>query len=240
MSSVSLSYGRLVFMGRACDGSVRAMEKDLESAQKWSQDLKDCLSTIESCVNEKYETSLKIPLKVAQYLTNVDPVPCIEPGFSNLKALVEDTFLLEQQIKLVLSSSLPVKIMELRDLESRAMESSFLERVLDSAKGWLEYAEECLLGKRNHLASDTFSGNDINTLYDMKSEVSKICIILPKKELLEKLIQKVEMWQERARELLKLPVKLEDLEVALQDAEDFYISTPKLHSLRQYKYNDLS
>jgi hypothetical protein len=73
-----------------------------------------------------YETSLKIPLKVAQDLTNVDPVRCIEPGFSKLKALVEDAFLLEQQIKLALSSSLPVKIMELRDLESRAMESSFL------------------------------------------------------------------------------------------------------------------
>jgi hypothetical protein len=97
-----------------------------------------------------------------------------------------------------------------------------------------------LLGKRNHLASDTFSGNDINTLYDMKSEVSKICIILPEKELLEKPIQKVEMWQERTREMLKLLVKLEDLEVALQDTEDFYISTPKLHSLRQYKYNALS
>ena len=48
------------------------------------------------------------------------------------------------------------------------------------------------------------------------------------------------MWQERARELLKLPVKLEDLEVALQDAEDFYISIPELHLLRQYKCNALS
>ena len=61
-------------MGKACDGSVRAMEKDLESAQKWSQDLKDCLSTIESWMNEKYRTSLKVPLNLAQDLIEVDPV----------------------------------------------------------------------------------------------------------------------------------------------------------------------
>lgn len=227
--------------------AVRSIQKDLEGVQKWSQDLKDCLSTIESWMNEKYRKSLKVPLNLAQDLIDVDPVRYIAPGFSKLKALVEDANLLEQQIKDALSSSLPVKITELKDLESRVMESPFnleeagnLERVLDSAKGWLERAEECLLGKRNHLASDSFHNNDINTLYDLKSEGSKIPVVLPEKEHLEKLIQKVKMWQECARELLKSPVKLEDLEVALQDAEDFYISIPELHLLRQYKCNALS
>lgn len=226
---------------------VRSMVKDLERVQKWSQDLKGCLSTIESWMNEKNKTSLKVPLKFAQDLIDVDAVRNIEPGFPKLKALVEEANILEQQIKDALSSSLPVKITELEDLESRAVESPFkleesgnLERVLDSAKGWLERAEECLLGKKDQLASETFHDNDINTLYDLKAQVSKIPIVLPEKELLEKLIQNVEMWQACARELLKSPVKLEDLEVALRNAEDFHISIPELHLLRQYKCNALS
>ena len=60
------------FYGHEMD-AVRSIQKDLEGVQKWSQDLKDYLSTIESWMNEKYRTSLKVPLNLAQDLIDVDP-----------------------------------------------------------------------------------------------------------------------------------------------------------------------
>eukprot|EP01018_Ginkgo_biloba_P033354 Gb_26073 [translate_table: standard] len=226
---------------------VRAMEKDLIRAQKWVQDLTGCLSTVESWMHEKSRTSSKVPLKFAQGLIEVDEVPCIEPGFPKLKAMVEDANTLEQEIKSALSSSSPVKIAELEDLHVRAMEFPFelvearsLQNVINSAKVWVERAKKYLSGKRNHLTSDTGCDQNINILYDLKSEVSKIPVQLPEMDLLENLIQRVEMWQGHARELLNAPLKLPELEVVLQDAEDFPVSTPELYLLRQYKSNALS
>ncbi|KAH9301679.1 hypothetical protein KI387_013262, partial [Taxus chinensis] len=225
---------------------VRSMEEELRVAQKWSQDLRDCLSTIESWMNDKHTRSIKVTLNFARDLIGVDPVPCIEPGFSKLKAMVEDASKLERQINVALSSSSPVTIEELKDIQSRTMESPFklvelecLESVIDSAKDWLARAEECLFRKKNHLASDTFFHN-INTLYDLQSAVAKIPVVLPEMALLNSLIKRIEIWQEHARELLTSPLSLKELNVTLQDAEDFNVSTPELGLLREYKCNALS
>ncbi|XP_057817430.2 lysine-specific demethylase JMJ17 isoform X1 [Cryptomeria japonica] len=225
---------------------VRSMEVDLRMAQKWSQDLRDCLSTIKSWMDKKDKTSSKVPLSFAQVLIGINPVPCIEPGFLKLKAMVEDASLLEQQIKVALSSSSPVTIEELKDIHFRMMESPFklaesetLDRVIDSAKDWLVRAEECLFGKQSRLASDAFSHN-INMLHDLQSEGGKIPVVLPEMALFDSLIKRIENWRGHARELISFPMTLEELNATLQDAEQFNVIIPELELLRQYKHSALS
>lgn len=211
---------------------VRDMANKMVEAQKWSKDVRDCLSKLKNCLDFPNNLTEKVSLCELEELLSFDPLPCYEPGYIKLKAYVEEAKTLVVEIQSALSSCLD--IVELENLHNRATgfpinleETRILSQEISSTKVLVNSARECLSKK----IPDSV---DISLLKKLKSEMLETRIRLPELDFLLNLCKEADSWQARCKEVLTGPLKLKELEEFLRSADNVTVIIPELGLLRQY------
>ncbi|KAL5994353.1 hypothetical protein ACLOJK_024402 [Asimina triloba] len=130
---------------------VRCVVTDLMKAQKWSVDVRNCLSKVETWLHHRNGDRGKVLFTDIVGLLCVDSLPCIEPGYTKLKAFIEDARTLLAEVKSVLSSRACTTVAALEALYSQTIdlpilleESGELAREISSAKNVQKYKNRLL------------------------------------------------------------------------------------------------
>ncbi|OVA13119.1 ARID/BRIGHT DNA-binding domain [Macleaya cordata] len=219
---------------------VRDMTKSLIEAKKWALDVKNCLCKIETWLHCPNNDNEKVTLGSVEIFLSFNPLPCNEPGHLKLKVYAEEAQLMVEEIKSALSTCSGVSMAELEILYSRASElpiyleeSGRLEGEITSAKAWLDSIRQCISENRS-------GAIEVDVLHKLKSEMLELHVQLPEMEFLLDMLKQVESWQIRCNEMLKVPIILKELEVLLQDADNFSVSIPELKLLKQYHFDAVS
>ncbi|WCJ26280.1 Lysine-specific demethylase 5D [Euphorbia peplus] len=217
---------------------VREKVKVLIIAQKWAEGVRDCASKVKNWSSHSSCGFKRVDMEHIISLLKFDPVPCNEPGYLELKEHAEEAKLLIQEIESALSSC--SKVSELELLYSRTSdfpiflkENEKLLQKISSAKAWMDCARKCISEN-----SDTVV--DIDMLNKLKSEIPKLQVELPEEELLLSLVRQADSCQTQCREILKFPIRLEDVEILLEEWNIFKVNVPELMLLKEYHLDTLS
>lgn len=219
---------------------VRVVAHDLVKAKKWSADVRNCLSKVDTWVHSQDSEIEKVSLNHVENLLSFDPLPCNEPGYLRLKALADEARVLVSEIKSALSSSSCVTIAGLESLYSKAInfpifleECERLGKEISSAKVLIESANRCF-------SVQPPPSIELDVLNKLTSEMSELCLQLPELEMLSALTRKAESWKIRCCKFLEGPITLKEIEFFLQDVDTFTVRVPEFNLLRQYHSDALS
>ncbi|ONK64081.1 uncharacterized protein A4U43_C07F21890 [Asparagus officinalis] len=211
---------------------VRDMASRLMEARKWALNIRNILSRVEDCLQDRDNQIQKVPLREIEELLMVNPLPCSDPGHVKLKTYSEDARALICEIESAFLSCLEIGKLEI--LYSRATKfpimiegTAKLENEISSAKVWISDAAKCLSGGK-------VAAVGIDFLNKVKSEMAELRVRLPDMDSILKLCREVNSWQTRCSEFLKGSAKLKDLQDFLQDTDDVRVTIPELELLRQY------
>ncbi|GAV57946.1 PHD domain-containing protein/ARID domain-containing protein/JmjC domain-containing protein/JmjN domain-containing protein/zf-C5HC2 domain-containing protein/PLU-1 domain-containing protein [Cephalotus follicularis] len=214
---------------------VRDVTKNLIEAQNWAKGIKECLLKVECHLSHDLE---KVHLEYVDKFLSVDRVPCNEPGHLKLKNYAEDARLLIQDVNSALSTC--SKIPELELLYSRACdfpifveESEKLCQKISSVKVWVDSVKRCISESRS-------AAIDVDNLYKLKSEMLELQVQLPETEMLLDLLRQAESCQARCSGILTGSVSLKNIEVLLEELDNFTVSTQELKLLKQYHADAVS
>ncbi|XP_048230426.1 lysine-specific demethylase 5B isoform X3 [Ricinus communis] len=219
---------------------VRKMAKNLITAQKWAEGIRECLSNVENWSCNCSCDFKRVQMECINELLKFDPVPCNEPGYLKLQEHAGEARLLSQEIVSALSSC--SKISELELLNSKACgfpiyikDGEKLLQKISSAKAWIECARKCISEKRPATV-------DMNILYKLKSEISELQVELPEEEMLLDLVRHAELCQSRCNEVLRAPVslKMQTVELLLSEWEKLTVNVPEFILLKQYHLDAVS
>ncbi|KAJ4954062.1 hypothetical protein NE237_030894 [Protea cynaroides] len=218
---------------------VRDMAGNLVKALDWAEEVRDCLSKIETWSGD-CNNNTKVSWRAVDTLLNVNPMPCNELSHLKLKAYAEDARILVGEIEQALSTFSHVSLAELEMLYSRASampvfleESVKLAYEISSVKAWRDSVQKCISEKGP-------AAIEVDALSKLKLKMSELHAYLPERELLLDLLEHVETWQSRCSEIMKGPIRLKEIEVFLQESDSFPISIPELKLLRQYHCDAVS
>ncbi|XP_059661778.1 lysine-specific demethylase JMJ17 isoform X2 [Cornus florida] len=219
---------------------VRDVAKNLIEAQKWAENIKDCLSKVEKWSYHHCHDIEKVHLEHVTNLLCFNPLPCNEPKNLKLKNYEEKAGVLIQEIDSALSSCSKASITDwevlyskVRDFPIYLKDGEKLARKLSFAKVWLDSVKRCISEK--HPATI-----EVDILYKLKSEISELQVQLPEADMLLDLIKLVESRRARCNEMLTGPINLKNLEVLLQDLDGCTVNIPELNLLRQYHSDAVS
>ncbi|XP_065858280.1 lysine-specific demethylase JMJ17 isoform X2 [Euphorbia lathyris] len=217
---------------------VREKVKILIVAQKWAEGVRDCASKVKNWSSHSSCGFKRVDMEHITALLNFDPVPCNEPGYLKLKEHAEEAKLLIQDIESALSSCSKVSQLELLysrtcDFPIYLKESEKLLQKISSAKAWMECARKCI-------SENSAAAVDIDMLDKLKSEIPKLQVELPEEEMLLNLVRQAESCQARCREILKFPIRLEDVESLLQKWNKFKVNVPELMLIKEYHLDTIS
>uniref|UniRef100_A0A5B7BX15 Putative lysine-specific demethylase 5B isoform X4 n=1 Tax=Davidia involucrata TaxID=16924 RepID=A0A5B7BX15_DAVIN len=214
-------------------GPVRDMAKNLIEAQNWAESIRDCLSKVEKWSCYRSNDIEKVQLEHVSNLIGFNTVPCNEPGHLKLKDYEQEARSLIQEIDSALSTCSKVPIADWEILYSKACdlpihvkESEKLERGLSFVKVWTDGVRKCISEKCP-------AAIEVDILYKLKSEMLELQVQLPEAEMLLDLIRQVESCRARCSEMLKGPIRLQELEVLFQELDGFTVNIPELKLLRQ-------
>ncbi|XP_058076312.1 lysine-specific demethylase JMJ17-like [Magnolia sinica] len=98
---------------------------------------------------------------------------------------------------------------------------------------WVDNVRECISQKKP-------AAIEVDVLDKLKAEMLQLSVQLPEMDMLSVLLSQIELWQVRCNEFLRGPITLKELEVVLQDADNFTVNIPELKLLRQYHSDALS
>ncbi|KAK4802792.1 hypothetical protein SAY86_000995 [Trapa natans] len=217
---------------------VRDMQKRLSEAQNWAKDVKHCLDRVVNWSYDLKNDSEKVDLELVERLSSLETIPCNLPEHLKLKNYAEEARRLIDEINYVLSSS--SEISELEAVCSRSChfpihvrESDKLIKRVSSVKAWMESVRMCTLERHPSVI-------DIDDLYKLKLQMSELQVSLPEVEKLLDLIRKAESCRFRCTDLLKGSLELKDVEIVIQEMDDFPVIIPELQLLRQYHSDAVS
>ncbi|KAF4403837.1 hypothetical protein CsatB_003771 [Cannabis sativa] len=211
---------------------VRDMAKNLVAARKWAESVRKCVSKGEKWSRNQHDGFEKVHLEYVNELLSANPMPCNEPGHTKLKGYAEEAMVLIQEINTALLAT--SKMSELEFLYSRVQnfslhlnESEKLLQKISSAKVWLENVRKCI-------SEQCLAAVELESLYQLKSEILELQIQFPETEMLLELLNKAESCRARCDEILKHPINLKNVEVLLLEMDNFTVNVPELKLLRQY------
>ncbi|KAJ8766205.1 hypothetical protein K2173_021722 [Erythroxylum novogranatense] len=211
--------------------AVRDAVKKLNAAQKWSDGIRDCLCRIKNwlcCHSCDFE---RVQMDYIKQLLNLDPAPCNEPDLHKLKEYAEEARLLIQDIHSALSSC--SKISELESLYKRACEIPIKIEEIEKLSQKITSAKVLVDNARKYLSDECSSMIDIDVLYKLKSEIMELHVQLPETDALMDLLSKAELCQAQCIETMRAPCTLKNVEVLLQEWNNFNVNIPELKLLRQ-------
>lgn len=214
---------------------VRELAKNLAEAQNWAEGIRDCLSKIELWPSHHNCEMERVKMEDLSTLLNVSPVPCNEPGHLKLKGYEDEARELIQEICSALSSSSNVSISDLETLYSKACESPIyvkeseeLLTKLSALKLWLSTVRSCISEKSPSVI-------EVDIINNLKSKIVELKLQIPEVSMFLEFVRQVELCQSRCAEMLSGSITLKNLEVLVQDYDDFSVNVPELKLLRQYQ-----
>ncbi|PON84593.1 Autoimmune regulator [Trema orientale] len=211
---------------------VRDMAKNLVEARKWAERVRKCVSKGEKWSRRQRDGLEKVHLEYVDELLSANPMPCNEPGHTKLKGYAEEARILIQEINAALIATSKISELELlysrvEDFPLHVKESEKLLQKISSAKVWLEKVTKCVSEKCP-------AAVELESLYQLKSEILELQIQFPETEMLLDLLNQAESCRARCEEILKHPINLKNVEVFLQEMDNFTVNVPELKLLRQY------
>ncbi|MCL7046048.1 hypothetical protein MKW94_025577, partial [Papaver nudicaule] len=219
---------------------VRGLANSLVEAKKWALEVKSCLCKVKSWLQHRVNNTQKVTLGYVENLLSINPVPCNEPGHLQLKVYIEKARLLVLEIKSALSPPSGTSIADLELLYSRASEFPIhieemenLAKEISLAKAWIDSTRQCISVDRSVKV-------EVDVLHKLKSEMLELHVQFPEMELLMDILRQVESWQLRCQTMLEAAITLKDLEILLQEADNFFFGIPELKLLRQYHLDAIS
>ncbi|XP_026448028.1 lysine-specific demethylase rbr-2-like isoform X1 [Papaver somniferum] len=219
---------------------VRGLAKSLVEAKKWALEVKSCLCKVKSWLQHRVNNTQKVTLGYIENLLSFNPVPCNEPGHLKLKVYTEEAKLLVLEIKSALSPSSGASIADLELLYFRASECPIhieemgnLAKEISLAKAWIDSTRQCISVDRSVKV-------EVDVLHKLKSEMLELHVQFPEMEVLLDILRQVESWQVKCHAMLEAPITLKDLEILLQDADNFFFAIPELKLLKQYHLDAIS
>ncbi|KAF8412259.1 hypothetical protein HHK36_000220 [Tetracentron sinense] len=232
--SAVMEAEQFLWAGHEMD-AVRDMVKKLIEAQKWAEDIRDCLSKVETWLLHCDHNVEKVPFIDIDNLLNFNPLPCNEPGHLKLKVnkLNSSCNSSAMTFSLQFYTSTAFGFTLYSDFPIHLDESGKLAREISSAKVWISDVRKCISEKRP-------AAIGVDMLYKLKSEMDGLQVQLPEMELLSDLLRHVESWKIRCSEILKGPISRKKLDVLLQESDNFAICIPELKLLRRFHCDAVS
>ncbi|CAN4077732.1 unnamed protein product [Withania somnifera] len=218
---------------------VRDLVKKLIDAQNWAQNVRDCLSKVESWMSNRNSDVVKVQMEFLDNMLSLNPVPCNEPAHLRLKDFQKEASQLTLEIDSVLSSCSNILVSDLETLYSKTVDcpifikgSEELFHKLSSVKAWAEEVRKCV--------SETSARVEADILYKLEKENLSLQLQVPESEMLQDLIRQVECCKSQCCEMLKGSLSVKELESLLKNWDGFAVNIPELELLRQYHKDAVS
>ncbi|XP_031125306.1 lysine-specific demethylase lid isoform X2 [Ipomoea triloba] len=219
---------------------VREMAKKLIESQNWAQNVRNCLSRLESWSCNGDHDFEKVQMELVDNLLSLSPAPCTDSAYLKLKDYQKKARVLIQEIDSVLSSCPKISVAELDNLQSKILglpiyvkESENLIRILSSVKAWKDTARKCI--------SEKFpAAVEADVLYKLQEEIPDLQVELPEVKILLDLIGKVELCRSECKKMLEGSISLKELELLINEWDAFTVNILELELLKQYHKDAVS